>query len=258
MIQQHRISLMVLIFFLQACGTATPTSTPVPLPTFTLTSRPTNTPTTTPVSTATIQPSATPTPTATPTPLVANLGQVIFSENFDNLDFPFNVYGPAWIEGGVLVLEREKGYQPPPNMWPFGGIYGTLPVQPGITTIVLFKTIRGTTFNIGYHTGVYGTESLRRFSFNSGLEQSQWDLYKGKFPIKSWSVRQSNFETWHYFSITRSTNGDIDAKIWERDKPKTMLKFHGNLGPEWGTLELTFFIDYHLGSFMLDEYQDLK
>jgi hypothetical protein len=87
-----------------------------------------------------------------------------------------------------------------------------------------------------------------------------WDLYEGTSatPIKSWKARLPSFDTWNYFSITRSASGDIDARIWEQDKPETMFRFQGNLGAEWGKLPLTFVADFRWGSFMLDEYQDLK
>ena len=206
-----------------------------------------------------------PFPSATPTPLVADLGQVVFSENFDDQDFPFNVYGPYRIENfsphqngsGILVLEREEGYQPPPDMWPTDGLYETSSIALGVTSIILFKTAGNINFNIGYHTGVYGTDSLRRFNYNSS---GRWDLYEEKSAttIKSWNARSTRTNVWYYFSITRSANGDMDAKLWEQGKPETMFKFHGNMGTEWGRLNLTFFVDFRWGSFMLDEYQELK
>jgi hypothetical protein len=259
------ITILCGIFISFACSpnpsvAATPVPSNTVATTYTPTPIPTDTPT--PAPTATIQPSITPSPTVTPTPLVADLGQVIFSESFDNLGFDFDYWGPARVEAGVVVLEREIGYKPPAGLWPYGGIGTKFPILPDTTTIVLFKVTSGTTFNIGYHNNKYGDESLRRFSYNSG--EGKWDWYEGhltssgNYPLKQWKARQSNFYTWHYFLIKRSANGDIEAKMWERDKPKTLFEFKGNLGPEWGTLELTFFIDYHKGSFLLDEYQNLK
>jgi len=190
-------------------------------------------------------------------PLVTGLGQVTFNEHFDDLVFPFNIYGPARIESGVLVLEREAGYQSPPDMWPTGGIYGIAPITPDTTTVVLFKVNGSTGFNIGYHVGDYETESLRRFNFSSS---GSWNLYKGKStsPIKSWKSRQARANTWYFCSLRRSANGDMDIKLWQRDNPESIISFHGNLGPEWETLKLTFFADFRYGSFMLDEYQNLK
>jgi len=244
---QKGLYITILYFLLTsfACSPA-PSVTATSAPSATATLLPSHTDT--PVPTLTVQPSATPIPSATPTPLIADLGQVIFSESFEDLDFPFNVYSPKRIESEILVLEQQ------------GGIYGISAVPPGVTTIILLKTTGVSQFNIGYHTGEYGTESIRRFSFNAA--SGRWDLYDGNItphvPAKFWNARQVRGDTWHYFLIKRSANGDMDAKIWERDKPETMFQFHGNLGPEWGTLELTFFVDFREGSFMLDEYQDLK
>jgi len=225
-----------------------------------------------PVPTATVQPSATAQPSATPissitpTPLATGLGQVIFSENFDHTDFPFNIYGPYRIEGadphqsglGVLVMEREEGYQPPPDMWPTDGLYGRTPVAPGETTAILFKVTGAIDFNIGYDTGTYGTDTLRRFSFNSA--SGTWNLFEGQspFPIQTWNARKPRSNIWHYFSITRSANGDMDARLWEAGKPETLFQFQGNLGSEWGALPLRFLVDFRWGTFMLDEYQDLQ
>jgi len=253
------IPILCFLLFSFACSSAPSVTTPSmavsTLPSTTATNWPIST--YTPEATATSQLSATPLPTVTITPLAADLGQVIFSESFNDLELPFNVWGPGRIESGVLVVEREAGYKSP-DVWPFGGVYGKTPIPAGVTTIILFKTAGGSSFNIGYHSGDYGTDALRRFSYNSG--SGKWDLYQGKSatPLKSWKARQPNFGTWHYFAIKRSVNGDVDASIWEPNKPETMFVFHGNLGSEWSTHEFTFFIDYHLGSFMLDEYQELK
>jgi hypothetical protein len=187
---------------------------------------------------------------------------VISSESFDDLVFAFDYWGPLRIESGVAVLEREEGYKSPDGLWPYGGIGTVEPIPPGATTVILFRATGNSQFNIGYHMGDYGTESLRRFSFNSG--SGTWDLYEGNattngnYPVENWNAREANFERWHYMTITRSANGDMNVKLWERDNPKNMFRFQGNLGPEWGTLELTFFVDYHEGSFLLDEYQVLQ
>lgn len=247
------IATLMLLLFSFACS-AVPAVTVTAVPSVSVTNTPSLTPTLTP--TATLQPSATPIPSATPTPLVTDLGQVIFSESFDELAFPFNLYGPGRIEANALVMEREAGYQPPPDMWPTNGLYGTSPIPPEVTTVILFKAKSGTLFNIGYHNDAYGTDELRRFSYNGGA--GTWDLYFGKRGIKHWNASQLRVDTWYYFSITRSLNGDITAKIWMRDPPKSQIEFHGNLGPEWSTLELTFVIDFRGGSFTLDEYQELR
>ena len=247
------------IFMVFACSPApSVVTTLVPMDTATGTKTLIPTETHIPSPTVTVQPSATPPPTATPTPLIADHGQVIFSENFDNLDFPFNVYGPKRIENGTLVLDET-----PPDQQA-NVIYGTLSIPPDATTIVLFKTNGATTFNIGYHVGDYGTDSLRRFSFNSA--SGTWDKYvgnpdsksSGNYPVQDWNGRQIEFDRWCYFSLTRTADGSIDARIWERDKPETTFRFQGNLGSEWGSFEFTFFVDFRLGSFILDEYQELK
>ena len=210
-----------------------------------------------PTTTATILPSPTASPTSTPTPLIPDIGQVVFSEDFDDLTLPFDFWGPGQVESGTLVLKREAEYVSPPNLWPYGGINKRTPVPPDVTTIVLFRKTDNATFNIGYHIGDYSTGMVSRFSYNSG--QGTWDIYHGStLEVEEIQARQSDFNQWHYFSITRSANGDFDARIWERDNPENNFHFQGNLGTEWGTLEFTFFADYHLGSFILDEYQELK
>jgi hypothetical protein len=220
-----------------------------------MTPKPTSTPSHT--ATAIILPSLTASPTITLTPLVPDRGQVLFSEGFDDLTFPFDFWGPGRIESGSLILEREPEYVSPPNLWPYGGINKRSPVLPGVTTIILFRKTGNATFNMGYHIGDYSTGMVSRFSYNSG--KGTWDIYHGStLDVAEIQTRQSNFNQWHYFSITRSANGDFDARIWERDNPENAFHFQGNLGSEWGTLEFTFFADYHLGSFVLDEYQELK
>lgn len=209
-----------------------------------------------PTATAIILPSLTPSLTITPTPLVPDLGQALFSEGFDDITFPFNFWGPGRIESGALILEREPDYVSPPNLWPYGGINKMTPVPPDVTTVILFKKTGNATFNIGYHVGDYSTEKVSRFSYNSG--RGTWDIYHDSTQdVEEILARKSDFSQWHYFSITRSANGDFDARIWERDNPENSFRFQGNLGSEWGALEFTFFADYHLGSFVLDEYQEL-
>ena len=208
------------------------------------------------LSTATREPSMTPVPsntsTSTAVPLIANLGQVVLNESFEDLDFPFTFPGVGRIESSVLLLES-----------PGNGLYASFLVEPDVTTIILFKTTPGTQFNIGYHTGGYGTETLRRFSYESSI--SRWELYEGNvdanggnIPINRWQASPLQFNNWHYFLLTRSANGDIDAKIFERDNPQNMIELHENLGSEWGQLPLSSFIDFRLGSMLVDEYQDIQ
>ena len=212
------------------------------------------TPTETPAPTETPQLTLTFTPTPTVTPLVPGLGQVIFHESFDDMDFPFNVIDPPRIESGVIILGSPGTDQAPGN-----GIYGTIPIPPGATTIVLFKTVGGTEFNIGYHTGEYRTPSLRRVSFNSAT--GAWDIYLGeenrsdKPPAERWQDLRLHYDTWHYFSATCTTEGGIFIRIWDRDDPSSMIEFQRNMGSEWGTLPFTFFVDFQAGSFLIDEYQ---
>ena len=257
---KHKALYITIVCFLIvsfACSPA-PSVTTTAMPSVTVAYTPTLTHT--PEPTTTIQPSSTPFPITIPTLLVNDRNQVVFGENFNGFEFghefDFDIHGLARIESGVVVLEIDGGYRQPTKIWPFGGIYGTFPVSPDTTTTVLFKTTSGTAFDIGFHTGDYETESLRRFSFNSA--GGTWDLFSGNNPIKSWHAGHLHFDTWHYFSLTRTADGDVDAKLWEQDKPENMIRFHGNLGSEWGTLEPTFFADYRSGSFMLSEFQVLR
>ena len=244
------ITMISLLFFVFACAPA-PSVSDTTTPGTTSTYAPTSTDM--PKPTEIIQPSVT--PTDTPTPIVAGMGQVVFSESFDDLEFPFNINGPQRIESGVLVLDVPAGE-------PGNGIYGTIPVPPGATTILLFKTVGGTVFNIGYHSGDYETESLRRISYNSST--GAWDIYIGEekgprnYPVEIWKDLHLRFDTWRYFSITRTVNGEIFVKLWERDNPASLVEFQRNLGGEWGALPFTFFVDFRAGSFLLDEYQDVQ
>src|SRR5215510_10312801 len=140
------------LLFLVACYPVTSVpSTHVPSRTHTWTPNPTNTST----STATFTPSATFTITPTSTPLVEGLGQVIFSESFDDMDFPFGICGEPHIETGVLVVEGTLENPSPCGIFS-GGIYGIEPIPADTTLIVLFKT--NSDFNIGIHTGDYSNE----------------------------------------------------------------------------------------------------
>lgn len=256
---QHKalyITMISLILIAYACSPASTVSLATTTPRAAVID--TSTSTYTPQPTQTLQPTVTHTQTPSPTltPLVPDRGQVLFSENFDDLDFPFDVYGPKRIESGVLVLDKT----PPGEM--ANGIYGRIPIPMGATTLVLFKTVGGTEFNIGYHTGDYGTESIRRFSLNSGA--GVWDLYngnavgRGNFPVTSWRERKLHYDTWHYLSLTRTPEGTIEAKIWKKDNPDEIIEFYRDLGAEWGTLDFTFFVDFTGGSFLIDEYQEVK
>lgn len=221
-------------------SSATHTSLPVASPSPSRTTRPTDT--------------ATPVPTA----LVASTGQVVFSESFSDRTFPFNVYGPYDIKDGVLLLERDRSYQPAPDMWPTGGLYGTRNISPGETTVMRFKVSGDINFSIGYHTGVYAADSLRRFNYSS---DGSWDLYEGasNSPVKQWPAGKAQGNTWYYFSIRRSADGVLDASLWQASQPpESAIRFHANLGAEWGTLPLNLVIDFRWGAFLLDEYQDIQ
>jgi uncharacterized protein YbdZ (MbtH family) len=74
----------------------------------------------------------------------------------------------------------------------------------------------------------------------------------------SWPAYATIPGRWYYFSLKRSSNGDVVAKVWERDNPKNISKFEGNLGAEWGTLPFTFVADFKDAPFLIDEYQLLK
>ena len=208
----------------------------------------------TPIPTVTVQPSATSIPISTSTPLVAGLGEVIFSEGFDDMDFPFGICGAAHIESGILVVER--GPEEPSACGIFsGGIYGIDLIPPDATVVVLFKTTSD--FNIGLHTGSYQDETLRRFTFGLTQEIGSWDLGVGS-AYKTWRVGAPHVDSWYYFSIKSSASGNIDARLWERDQPENMIEFHENLGDEWGTLPLTFVSDFKDVPFLVDEYQVLQ
>jgi hypothetical protein len=116
-----------------------------------------------PAPTATLQPSATSTPRPTLTPLASDLGQVVFSESFDDLNMPFDVCGTSRIESGVLIVERETEAGSPCGIFA-GGIYARDPLPPNTTLIILFKTTHD--FNVGIDAGTYGDETLRRFTFS--------------------------------------------------------------------------------------------
>src|SRR5512145_440177 len=66
-----------------------------------------------PESTATPVPSAV--PLATFTPMVTGLGEVVFAEDFDGLEFAgaFSIYGSMHIDDGALVMELQEGEQQP-------------------------------------------------------------------------------------------------------------------------------------------------
>ena len=249
---EHKVLYLTILYFLFfsfACSSAPSVAIAMPSVTFTYTPSSTDTP----VSTVTVQPTATSTPSPTPTPLVTGLGQVVFSESFDDIDFPFYICGTAQIESGILVVERGPEEISLCGMFS-GGIYGIDPIPPDTTAVILFRTNRN--FNIGVHTGDYRDQTLRRFTF--GLFQGgTWDLAKGQ-EVKTWGAHAPRIDSWYYFSIKRSANGDVDAQLWERDNPENIIEFHGNLGPEWGALPLTFVADFVEVPFFLDEYQVLK
>jgi hypothetical protein len=133
-------ALYVIIFILLGFFACSPVPRVVltPTPSNTVTSMPS--PTNTSSLIPTFTPSATYTPRPTLTPLVKDQGQVIFSESFNDPEFPFDVWGPGWIRSGALALERQPGYTSPAGIWPFGGIYGKDPIPPGRTTVFYSKS----------------------------------------------------------------------------------------------------------------------
>jgi hypothetical protein len=224
------------------------------MPSHTITPVPSLSRTATPPATSTQTPSATVPPSPTPTPLVEGLGQVVFSESFDDLDFPFDICGKAHIESGVLVVERGPEDPSPCGIFS-GGIYGRDPIAIDTTAIILFKTTSD--FNVGVHTGNYTDETLRRFTFGLSQGIGTWDIGYGSF-LKSQQTRVPGVDTWYYFSIRHSSDGDFEAKLWQQDTPQYVIEFHGNLGPEWGTLPFTFVSDFTDVPFLVDEFQILK
>jgi len=253
-VKPKALSITTLCVILFACSRApSPTASPAPSAVATFTPSPTSTP----EPTATLLPSATPSPTRTP--LVSGLGEVIFSESFDDLDFQglFGFYGPSRIESGAVVMDREEGYVSPPDMWPTNGIYAQFGVPPGMTTLVLFKAAKGTNFHLGYIAEEGGAGAAVRFDFNWGF--AVWELYGGPAgQVRIWHSHQPRLELWHYFSIKRTADGTMEARLWEKDNPEAIMEFRENLGEEWGTYTLTFFLHLRGGSVMVDEYQDLR
>ena len=241
--------LYFLLFSFACTSTSNAVITAVPSSIVTYTPSLTHTPT----PTETAQPSATFTPTLTPTPLVAGLGQVIFSESFEDTDFPFSICGKARTESGVLVVERGPEDPSPCGMFS-GGIYGVQAIQPDMVAVVLFKT--NSDFNIGVNVGL-PTDEYHRFSFGITQGIATWDMAKGQ-NVTTWRTHATRVDSWYYFSIQRSANGHVDAKLWERANPKNVIEFHANLGSEWGTLPFFFVADFKDVPFFMDEYQVLK
>ncbi|MFT3895859.1 MAG: hypothetical protein QM730_29925 [Anaerolineales bacterium] len=249
------ITMICVLLLTFACAPA-PSVPPTTVPSIAATSTPHPTETLTP--TATILPSATLPPSPTTTPLIANAGQVSFSESFEDMSFaPLNFCGKGRIESGALVVERDPVNKKQCGMFA-GGIYNDFPLSPDTTLIVLFRASKD--FNIGVHAGDYQTETLRRFTYTLTPGIGSWDLMTGMDTdlYNSWPANATIPEHWYYFSLKRSSNGDLVAKVWERDNPKNLSKFEGNLGVEWGTLPLTFVTDFKDAPFLLDEYQILK
>jgi hypothetical protein len=225
-------------------------ATSTPSVTVTLTSSPTNTP----APTVTIQPSATFTPSPTITPLVPDLGQVLFSENFDDMELPFYICGAAHIESGVLVVERGPEEPSPCGMFS-GALYGNEPISVDTTLLVRFKTTSD--FNIGIHAGEYGSDTLRRFSYGITQGIGTWDLMQGN-NIQTWRTHGTTADRWYTFSIRLSSTGNVQGKLWQVDDPKDTTVFEVTLGDGWDALPYYFVSDFKDVPFLVDEYQILS
>ena len=238
-----------LLLVLPACApTPPPPPTPTSSSTASLTPSPTATATLTPTATFTF------TPSPMPTPLAPDIGQqVIFSESFDDMDFPFGICGAAHIESGVLVVERSPENPSPCGMFS-GGLYGNDPIPADTTLLVLFKTNHN--FNVAVHAGTQPENIFRRFAF-SVYQGAEWGLGTGE-EYKSWKASMPKLNSWYYFSLKHSGNGDIDARVWERDNPENGSTFHLNAGTEWGTLPVYFVADFVDAPFSVDEIQIVK
>ena len=238
-------------FFVCACSPvpslpATATASAAAAPTFTAA----------PESTAT--PILSAVPLATSTPMVTGLGEVVFAEDFDGQEFAgaFAIYGSSHIDDGALVMELRDGEAQPPAGSFSHELYGSFNIEPGMTALFRFRIKPETAFQIGYLVRDGGNGKPVRFDFNSGA--GHWELVgDGSQLLNVWQAQQPRADVWQYFSIHRSANGDVDAKLWEADNPTQVIEFHQNLGEEWGTLDLTLFI-LSRGSLTLDEYQQLK
>jgi hypothetical protein len=246
-------AIMVCFILIAFACSPSPGIPPTPIQGVTSTSTPK--PTDTPTPTMIIAPTVTFTPSPTPTPLVADRGQVLFSESFDDEDFPFSICGKGRVESGLLVVENDPADEAHLCGMFSGGIYGTNTIPPDTTLVVLFKTTSD--FNIGIHTGDYKDGSIRRFSFGITQGIGTWDLMIGKV-YEGWRVHGTSADRWYYFSIKYSTNGEVDTKLWERDNPKNVTEFQGNLGAEFATNHLYFVADFKDVPFLVDEYQILK
>lgn len=237
-------------FFVCACS-------PVPsLPATTTASAAAPTFTPAPESTATPLPSAT--PVATFTPMVTGLGELVFAEDFDGLEFSaaFSIYGSMRMDNGTLVMELQDGEAQPLAGSFSHEFYGGFNIAPDMTAVVRFRVKPDTVFQIGYMVRNGGNGKPVRFNFNSGA--GRWELYgDGPQISQVWAAQQPRADVWQYLSLHRTASGEVDAKLWEADDPTQVIEFHQNLGTEWGTLELTFFI-FSRGSLALDEYQQFK
>ncbi len=183
---------------------------------------------------------------------------MVLRESFDSNDLGgvFGIYGPYRIESGTLVMEREEGYQQPPDMWVTGGMYGQVLIPPNTTSILLFKVKKGTTFHVGYSGHIQGTGEPLDFHFNSGF--ATWEMHGvPSVSVKLWHAQQPKTEVWYYFLIQHNASGEVKAAMWERDNPESRMEFDKNLGSDWATLYPTFYIHFHDGAVTLDEYQEL-
>jgi len=190
--------------------------------------------------------------------MVTGLGEVVFGEDFDGLDFAgaFAIYGSMHFDDGALVMELQEGEPQPPAGSFSHEFYGGFNIVPDMTALFRFRIKPDTVFQIGYMVRDGGNGRPVRFDFNSGA--GRWELYgDGLQLLNVWDAQQPRADVWQYFSIRRSAGGDVVARLWEADDPTRVIEFHKSLGEEWGTLELTLFI-FSRGSLMLDEYQQLK
>jgi hypothetical protein len=190
--------------------------------------------------------------------MVTGLGEVVFAEDFDGLEFAgaFSIYGSMHIDDGALVMELQEGEQQPLAGSFSHEFYGGFNIEPGMTALVRLRVKPDTVFQIGYMVRNGGNGKPVRFDFHSGA--GRWELYGDEGQLLNvWEAQQPRADVWQYFSIRRSADGDVEARQWEEADPTRAIEFHENLGAEWGTLEVTLFIFSH-GSLTLDEYQQLR
>src|SRR5260221_12314192 len=223
--------------------TATPTD-PATLP-----------PTLTRVSSKTLIPSPT-SPTSTPLRLPVDLGQdvgVTYREDFHGPNAPIWVVNQKFTDNGLEVTGDKTNWTGPDN------VHGDLRTNSG--ALLLFKYSADPVTNIitGLNSGVRDATDYREWMFQIAPGNHKSFGFRVGTVLSFPTNFSTKPNTWYYLLVRIGSDGQFNAKLWERDHPATYV---ANLamtptGGNWDNRKWTYGFGIFSGTVAVRLYEEL-